>query len=166
MTAWEAKTKSSAPRYAIFADALQAGIDKLNKYYNRFDLNPCIIVNLGTLFLMIIDLTIDLIIAALHPYFKLDWIALHWGGAREQERDRAQGDINAKNWQDESRKILENLVWLSHGYNDISSLIHGYRWRNTGKHACSLRQLKHARPRRKPKRLRLLLRNPLPNCLF
>ena len=47
MTAWE--TKSSTPRYVIFSNALQAGINKLNKYYNWFDLNPCIIVNLGML---------------------------------------------------------------------------------------------------------------------
>ena len=58
----------------------------------------------------ITDLSIDLITIALHPYFKLNWIALHWGGAREQERDRAQGDVNAKNWQDEARKLLEDLV--------------------------------------------------------
>lgn len=56
-------------------------------------------------------------ILALHPYFKLDWIALHWGGAKEQERDRAKGNLNAKNWQDEARKILEDLVRTGKPYH-------------------------------------------------
>ena len=56
-------------------------------------------------------------ILALHPYFKLDWIVLHWGGAKEQEQDCAKGDLYAKNWQDEARKILEDLVHTGKPYH-------------------------------------------------
>ena len=35
------------PHYTIFITVLQAGIDKLWKYYNRFDIKPCIFINLG-----------------------------------------------------------------------------------------------------------------------
>ena len=48
--------------------------------------------------------------AVLHPYFKLDWILLNWGGLKEQEAEHAKGNVNAKNWQDEARKVLKNLV--------------------------------------------------------
>jgi hypothetical protein len=47
---------------------------------------------------------------ALHPYFKLDWILLNWGGSKEQEIKHAKGNLNAKNWKDEARKVLEDLV--------------------------------------------------------
>jgi hypothetical protein len=46
----------------------------------------------------------------LHPYFKLAYIKLAWGGAKEQEAERKAGNRHAKNWQDEARKILENMV--------------------------------------------------------
>ena len=47
LTAWEAKIHD--PCYTIFVSALDAGIDKLQKYYNWFDLKLCILINLGTL---------------------------------------------------------------------------------------------------------------------
>jgi hypothetical protein len=33
-----------------------------------------------------------------------------WGGAEEQEEERRNGNIEAKNWQDEAQKILEETV--------------------------------------------------------
>lgn len=33
-----------------------------------------------------------------------------WGGAAEQEEEKAAGDPYAKNWQDEARKIVERTV--------------------------------------------------------
>lgn len=33
-----------------------------------------------------------------------------WGGTEEQEKERAAGNLNAKNWQDEARKIVEKTV--------------------------------------------------------
>ncbi|KAF8680603.1 hypothetical protein AX14_004549 [Amanita brunnescens Koide BX004] len=91
LSAWESKITDR--RYTIFVRALKAGIDKLKKYYSQFDLKPAILINL-----------------ALHPYFKLDWILLNWGGSKEQEIERAKGNLNAKNWKDEARKVLEDLM--------------------------------------------------------
>lgn len=33
-----------------------------------------------------------------------------WGGAEEQAKERASGNLDAKNWQDEALKIVENYV--------------------------------------------------------
>jgi hypothetical protein len=49
----------------------------------------------------------------LHPYFKLHYIKLAWGGAEEQAAERAAGDRSAKNWQEEALKIVENTVSIS-----------------------------------------------------
>jgi hypothetical protein len=50
--------------------------------------------------------------AVLHPYYKLDYIELTWGGAEEQAKERAAGDPDAKNWKDEARKLVEHVVQL------------------------------------------------------
>jgi hypothetical protein len=47
---------------------------------------------------------------ALHPYFKLAYIEVAWGGPAEQEQEREAGNPLAKDWQDEARKILEHIV--------------------------------------------------------
>jgi hypothetical protein len=47
LSAWESKITDC--RYTIFVRALKAGIDKLKKYYSRFDLKPAILINLGEL---------------------------------------------------------------------------------------------------------------------
>jgi hypothetical protein len=44
-TAWEAKRDS--PKYALYHDAINDGLDKLNKYYSRFDQKPCFILALS-----------------------------------------------------------------------------------------------------------------------
>jgi hypothetical protein len=49
---------------------------------------------------------------ALHPYFKLTYIKLVWGGLEEQEAKRKAGNPFAKNWQDEAQKILEQVVCM------------------------------------------------------
>ena len=46
----------------------------------------------------------------LHPYFKLAYIKLAWGGAEEQEAEHRKGNWLAKNWQDEAQKILERII--------------------------------------------------------
>jgi hypothetical protein len=46
----------------------------------------------------------------LHPYYKFAYIKLAWGGEKEQEAEREAGNPNAKNWQDEARKIVEREV--------------------------------------------------------
>ena len=58
-------------------------------------------------FLLPIDFLFE---TALHPYYKLDYFKLKWGGAKEQEEERRNGNPDAKNWQDEARKILETAV--------------------------------------------------------
>jgi hypothetical protein len=46
----------------------------------------------------------------LHPYYKLDYIKMSWGGPEEQHLERQNGNSNAKNWQDEARKVVERTV--------------------------------------------------------
>ncbi|KAF8868815.1 hypothetical protein BD779DRAFT_1459077, partial [Infundibulicybe gibba] len=90
-TAWE--TKLALPRFAIYEDAIQDGLDKLKKYYSRFNEKPAYILSL-----------------ALHPYYKLAYIKLAWGGPDEQEAEREAGNPDTKDWQDEARKVLETTV--------------------------------------------------------
>jgi hypothetical protein len=43
----------------------------------------------------------------------LAYIKLAWGGADEQVAEILAGNPDAKNWQDEAKKIVENTVrWL------------------------------------------------------
>lgn len=46
----------------------------------------------------------------LHLYYKLDYIALTWGGAAEQAKECTAGNRNTKNWQDEALKVVEMAV--------------------------------------------------------
>jgi len=46
----------------------------------------------------------------LHPYFKLAYIEIVWGGPVEQEAKRDEGNPHAKDWQDEAWKILKRTV--------------------------------------------------------
>lgn len=74
------------------------------------DNKPSFVLALGLFrcsFYLPIDFLFD---TALHPYYKLDYIKLKWGGAEEQEEERRNGNLNAKNWQDEAQKILESTV--------------------------------------------------------
>ncbi|KAF8874802.1 hypothetical protein BD779DRAFT_1420492, partial [Infundibulicybe gibba] len=90
-TAWEDKCKD--PRYALYKPAITDGLAKLNKYYSRFDEKPAFILAL-----------------VLHPYYKLTYIKLAWGGEKEQRAEREAGNPNAKNWQDEALKLVERTV--------------------------------------------------------
>jgi len=46
----------------------------------------------------------------LHPYYKLAYIKLAWGGPEEQAAEIEAGNPNAKDWQDEARQIVEKTV--------------------------------------------------------
>ena len=46
-TAWEAKRGN--PRFAVYRNAINDGLEKLNKYYSRFDEKPAYILALGKL---------------------------------------------------------------------------------------------------------------------
>jgi hypothetical protein len=61
----------------------------------------------------------------LHPYYKLDYIKLKWGGEKEQQEEHEKGNLDAKNWQDEARKILETTVsFLPSTKMSVSDSIH------------------------------------------
>ena len=47
---------------------------------------------------------------ALHPYFKLAYIKLAWGGPAEQEAECKAGNPLAKDWHREAEKVLEAAV--------------------------------------------------------
>jgi hypothetical protein len=49
-------------------------------------------------------------LSVLHPYYKLAYIKHAWGGPEEQAIERAAGNYDAKDWQDEARKIVESTV--------------------------------------------------------
>jgi hypothetical protein len=46
----------------------------------------------------------------LHPYYKFAYFKLAWGGEAEQEAEREAGNPDAKNWQDEAKKLVEKEV--------------------------------------------------------
>jgi hypothetical protein len=50
------------------------------------------------------------LIIVLHPYYKLDYIRLSWGGAEEQAIECLGGNPFAKNWQDKVLKVVEKMV--------------------------------------------------------
>ena len=57
---------------------------------------------------MVIQTNFDLVV--LHPYYKLDYIELKWGGAKEQAEEIDAGNPNAKNWHEEAMNVLEATV--------------------------------------------------------
>ena len=46
----------------------------------------------------------------LHPYYKLAYIKMVWGGLEEQRREQEAGNPNAKNWCDEALKTVEKTM--------------------------------------------------------
>jgi hypothetical protein len=60
----------------------------------------------------------------LHPYYKLAYINLAWGGTEEQAAEKAAGNQFAKNWQDKAQKILETEVIVLRFYLYIFVSIH------------------------------------------
>ena len=46
----------------------------------------------------------------LHPYYKLAYIKVQWGGPKEQAEEIEAGNPDAIDWQDEARKIVEKNV--------------------------------------------------------
>ncbi|KAF8335507.1 hypothetical protein F5887DRAFT_890288, partial [Amanita rubescens] len=94
-TRWEKKRDGSTgfERFSVYRPAIQDGLDKLKKYYVKFDEKPAYILAL-----------------ILHPYYKLDYITMAWGGEKEQAREREAGNENAKNWQDIASEMFEKTV--------------------------------------------------------
>jgi hypothetical protein len=46
----------------------------------------------------------------LHPYYKLAYIKLSWGGPKEQAEEIAQGNPSAKDWHNKAKQIVERMV--------------------------------------------------------
>ncbi|KAG6904650.1 hypothetical protein DXG01_008378, partial [Tephrocybe rancida] len=90
-TEWEDKLFKH--RWALFHAAIRAGLAKLIKYYTKFDHKPVYILALF-----------------LHPYFKLHYIQIAWGGPEEQKAEFDKGNFDVKDWVDEARKIVENVA--------------------------------------------------------
>jgi hypothetical protein len=92
-----------------YEDAIDDGLKKLRKYYSHFDRKLAYLLAL-----------------ALHPYYKLAYIKLAWGGAEEQEEDRIAGNPDTKNWQDEAQKTLERTMqeyWTSRPRAELETAI-------------------------------------------
>ena len=108
-TPWEDKRK--APRFALYQDLIDAGLAKLQKYYSCIDTKPVFILSLGNFFFTSSEhSTLQDSFIVLHPYYKLDYIKMSWGGAEEQNIERLGGNQNTKNWQDEALKVVERTV--------------------------------------------------------
>ncbi|KAF9235988.1 hypothetical protein BU15DRAFT_33596, partial [Melanogaster broomeanus] len=90
-TAWEAKQRCLW--FTLYQSAICSGLDKLGKYYNWFDDKPVYILAL-----------------VLHPYYKIDYIKMQWGGAEEQAQAHTAGNPNAVNWHDEAMKVIESTM--------------------------------------------------------
>ena len=50
------------------------------------------------------------LIIVFHPYYKLNYIKLSWGGAEKQAIEHLEGNPFAKNWQDKALKVVEKMV--------------------------------------------------------
>jgi hypothetical protein len=109
-TAWEARRDD--PHFAEYRGAITDGLEKLKKYYSRLDKKPSYLLALGKFLFQFDCLTsrTQHIPSAVHPFYKLAYIQLAWGGPEEQEEQVAAGFPNAKNWQDEAQKVLERKV--------------------------------------------------------
>ena len=46
----------------------------------------------------------------LHPYYKLDYIKMAWGGPEEMKKELEAGNALAKDWHDEALKVLEETM--------------------------------------------------------
>ncbi|KAG1749057.1 uncharacterized protein EDB91DRAFT_1040623, partial [Suillus paluster] len=90
-TTWEAK--SEAPRFSLYKDAIQRGLAKISKYYCRFD-----------------DKLVYVLALVLHPYYKLVYIKMAWGGPDEQKTEHEAGNLNAKDWHNKALQIVEKTM--------------------------------------------------------
>lgn len=62
------------------------------------------------LYLPLTNIICDLI---LHPYYKLDYFELKWGGCEEQAAERAVGNLDAIDWQQHAKEVVDNMVHQS-----------------------------------------------------
>ena len=111
-SAWEAKQKSG--RFILYYDALSDGLNKLKKYYSRFDYKPVYVLALGNKSCHVHYH--DILMrgtAVLHPYYKMVYIKKMWGGDVEQQADQDAGNPYAINWQDMAERAVETAVSIT-----------------------------------------------------
>ncbi|KAF9220021.1 hypothetical protein BS17DRAFT_759993 [Gyrodon lividus] len=89
--AWKAKTVNE--KYKIYKCAIKGGLDKIGKYYTRFD-----------------EKLVYILALALHPYYKLGYIKMTWGGPEEQAAEHAAGNAGARNWHNEALQVVEGVM--------------------------------------------------------
>ncbi|KIM52087.1 hypothetical protein SCLCIDRAFT_32920 [Scleroderma citrinum Foug A] len=77
----------------LYKNVINRGLLKIGKYYSKFDKKPAYILAL-----------------VLHPYYKLAYIKMAWGGAEEQRREQEVGNQHTKNWYDEAIKVVEGTM--------------------------------------------------------
>lgn len=58
----------------------------------------------------------------IHPYYKLHWIELHWGGAEAQQVEFDAGNFDAKDWVKEAKRVVEKKVRILYFIHRTSSL--------------------------------------------
>ncbi|KAG1729651.1 uncharacterized protein EDB91DRAFT_1252966 [Suillus paluster] len=67
-TAWESKSENI--RFTLYKEAIQWGLAKIGKYYSKFDDKP-----------------VYILVLVIHPYYKLTYITMAWGGPEEQAKE-------------------------------------------------------------------------------
>lgn len=105
---WEKKLADN--RYTIFHAALEEGLAKINKYYERMNNSNVYILALCEFTCQSVKSVSYWIILVLHPYYKLDYFALKWGGREEQLQEIKAGNPNAINWRDFAQEVVEETV--------------------------------------------------------
>lgn len=61
-------------------------------------------------FIHVLYCVLTTLLAVLHPYYKLAYIKVLWSGPEEKAAEIEDGNLDAKDWQDEACKIVENTV--------------------------------------------------------
>lgn len=100
------------PQFSLYEQALQDGLDKLKKYYAKFDDKPNYVLALGENHSGF-NLSCTHYFIVLHPYYKLNYIKMAWGGLKEQQEEIAAGNPFAKNWQEEAHETVRKAVSTS-----------------------------------------------------
>lgn len=62
------------------------------------------------------SLMILLLLAVIHPYYKLRYIAQQWGAEKEQAEEIAKGCADAKNWLHEAEVVVKKTVSMLNLY--------------------------------------------------
>src|SRR6266481_4455941 len=113
-TSWEVKHDNA--RFSTYSTVIDDSLTKLNKYYSWFNEKLAYVLALSKCPFVVIRASGSQSgcslhhITVLHPYFKLMYIRLVWGGPEEQEAECHAGNPYAKDRQDEAQKILEHVV--------------------------------------------------------